>query len=69
LSIITIFAIIFIGSSFFENVGTAAIGQTQGSFALYNCMVLGHTKYSGVDEVLMDLVMIHPPGIEAGEPS
>ncbi len=49
-------------------------------FALYNCLVLGHTKYSGVQRVhcnlflvkqfhgshRMDLVMILPPGIDNG---
>jgi len=52
----------------------------KGHFALYNCLVLGHTKYSGVQRVYcnpfpakplydshrLDLVMIWPPGIENG---
>ena len=47
---------------------------------LYNCLVLGHTKYKGVQRVYcnpfpekplhgshrMDLVMIRPPGIDNG---
>ncbi len=49
----------------------------KGHFALYNCLVLGHTKYNGVQRVycnsfpakplydshLLDLVMIQPPGM------
>jgi hypothetical protein len=55
-------------------------GQHKGYFALYNCLVLGHTKYNGVQRVYcnpfpakplygshrLDLVMILPPGIENG---
>ncbi len=51
-----------------------------GHFARFNCLVLGHTKHSKVQRVYsnpfpkktfyswhkMDLVMIRPPGIEAG---
>ena len=49
-------------------------------FSLYNCLVLGHTKYSGVQRVYcnpfpakpfhgshqLDPVMIQPPGIDNG---
>ena len=52
----------------------------RGHFALYNCLVLGHTKYKGVQRVYcnpfpakpfygshrLDLVMIRPPGIDNG---
>jgi hypothetical protein len=52
--------------------------QRKGYFVLYNCLVLGHTKYNGVQRVYcnpfpakplygshrLDLVMIRPPGIE-----
>jgi hypothetical protein len=52
----------------------------KGHFALYNCLVLGHTKYSGVQRVYcnpfpskpfhgchrLDPVMIRPPGIDNG---
>ena len=52
----------------------------KGHFALYNCLVLGHTKYSGVQRVYcnqfpakpfhgshrLDPVMIRPPGIDTG---
>ena len=54
--------------------------RRKGHFALYNCLVLGHTKYSGVQRVYcnpfpaktfhashrMDFVMIRPLGIENG---
>jgi hypothetical protein len=49
-------------------------------FALFNCLVLGHTKYYGVQRVYcnpfpaktfhgshcMDVVMIRPPGVDNG---
>ncbi len=52
----------------------------KGHFALYNCLVIGHTKYTGVQRVYcnlfpkkpfygshqLDLVMIQPPGINHG---
>jgi hypothetical protein len=52
--------------------------QCKGHFALYTCLVLGHTKYNGVQRVYcnqfpakplygshrLDLVMIRPPGVE-----
>jgi hypothetical protein len=54
--------------------------QHKGHFALYNCFVLGHTKYNGVQRVNcnpfpakpyhsshhLDIVMIRPPGIDNG---
>jgi hypothetical protein len=54
--------------------------RRKGKFALYNCFVLGHTTYNGVQRVChdpfhtklfygshqMDLIMIRPPGIETG---
>ena len=54
--------------------------QRKGHFALFNCLVLGHTKYKGVQRVYcnpfpakmfhgshrLDLVMIRPPGINNG---
>jgi hypothetical protein len=54
--------------------------QRKVYFALYNCLVLGHTKYNGVQRVYcnqfpakplsgsyqLDLVMILPPGIDNG---
>ena len=54
--------------------------ERKGHFALFNCLVLGHTKYRGVQRVYchpfpakmfygshrMDPVMILPPGIDNG---
>ena len=54
--------------------------QRKGHFSLFNCLVLGHTKYRGVQRVYcnpfptkmfygshrMDPVMIRPPGIDNG---
>jgi hypothetical protein len=54
--------------------------KRQGPFALFNCLVLGHTKYNGVQQVYcnpcpaktfhgshhLDIVMIRPPGINNG---
>ncbi len=54
--------------------------QRKGHFALYKCLVLGHTKYNGVQRVYcnpfpakplygshrLGLVMIRPPGIDNG---
>jgi hypothetical protein len=54
--------------------------QHKGQFGLFNCVVIGHTKYKGVQRVYcnlfpaksfhgshrLDLVMIRPPGIDNG---
>ncbi len=54
--------------------------QHKGHFSLFNCLVVGHTKYKGVQRVYcnpfpakqfhgshqLDLVMIRPPGIDNG---
>ncbi len=54
--------------------------KRKGHFALYNRLVLGHTKYNGVERVYcnpfptkpfyschrLDMVMIRPPGIDNG---
>ena len=54
--------------------------QRKGHFSLFNCLVIGHTKYKGVQRVYcnpfpakpfhgshrLDLVMIRPPGIDNG---
>ncbi len=56
--------------------------KRKGHFALYNCLVLGHTKYNGVQRVYcnpflakpfyschcLDMVMIRPPGFDNGVP-
>ena len=52
--------------------------QRKGHFGLFNCLVIGHTKYKGVQRVCcnpfpakpfhgshrLDLVLIRPPGID-----
>ena len=57
-----------------------ASAGSKGHVALYNCLVLGHNKYKGVQRVYcnpfpkkqfygshrLDPVMIRPPGIEPG---
>jgi hypothetical protein len=54
--------------------------KRKGHFALYNCLVLGHTKHKGVQRVYcnpfpnkmfygshrMDPVIIRPPGVDNG---
>ena len=54
--------------------------RRKGHFALFNCLVIGHNKYKGVQRVYcnpfpakpfhgshrLDLVMIRPPGIDNG---
>ena len=54
--------------------------KRRGHFALFNCLVLGHTKYKGVHRVYcnlfpkkmfygshrMDPIIIRPPGIDNG---
>jgi hypothetical protein len=40
--------IIFADKCSIGNIGIQAIGWAQGPFALYNCLVIGHTKYNGV---------------------
>ena len=54
--------------------------QRKGHFSLFNCLVIGHTKYKGLQRVYrnpfpakpfhgshrLDLVMIRPPGIDNG---
>jgi hypothetical protein len=56
------------------------LAKHRGHFTLFNCLVLGHTKYKGVQRVYcnlfpsklfhgshrMDPVMIRPPGIDNG---
>ena len=54
--------------------------QRKGHFSLYNCLILGHTKFNGVQRVYcnpfpakpfygshrLDPVMIRPPGLDHG---
>ena len=59
-----------------ETLDLAESAQRKGHFSLYNCLVLGHTQYNGVQRVYcnpfpvkqfygshrLDLLMIRPPG-------
>jgi hypothetical protein len=72
--------IIFADKCSVDNIGIQGIGWEQGPFALYNCLVIGHTKYNGMQRVYcnqfpkkqiygshwLDLIMIWPPGIYHG---
>ncbi len=63
-----------------QDTGIAEFSQMPGSFALFNCLVLGHTKHNGAQLVYsnpfpaklfhgshrLDIVMIRPPGIDNG---
>ncbi len=54
--------------------------ERKGHLALYNCLVLGHTKYNGVQRVYcnpfpakpfyschcLDMIMVRPPSIDNG---
>ncbi len=69
--------IILLGISPSSDIGSA---QHKGRFALYNCLVLGHTEFPGVQRIYcnpfpaktfygshrLDPVMIRPPGIDHG---
>jgi hypothetical protein len=60
------------------DIGIARFGQTQGLFCLFNCLVLGHTKYNCVQRVYCNpfpakkfhgshrfsFVVIRPPGVD-----
>jgi hypothetical protein len=62
-----------------SDIGAARIGR-KGHFALFNCLVLGHTKYKGVQRIYcnpspnkmfygshrMDPIIIRPPGVDNG---
>ncbi len=62
------------------NLESVRSAQHKGHFSLFNCLVLGHTKYRGVQRVYchpfptkmfygshrIDPVMIRPPGIDNG---
>ena len=72
--------LIFEVTALLETLELQESARREGHFALYNCLVLGHTKYSGIQRVYcnpflakpfheshsMDLVMIRPPGIDNG---
>ena len=80
IEVIVIIAIILQVNALLETLELKDSAQRKGHFALNNCLVLGHTKYNGVQRVYcnqfparplygshrLDLVMIRPPGIENG---
>ena len=63
-----------------ETLDLTESAQRKGHFSLYNCLILGHTKYNGVQRVYcnpfpakpfygshrLDLVMIQPQGVDHG---
>jgi hypothetical protein len=67
-------------NALFETLDLTESVQRKGHISLYNCLVLGHTKYNGVQRVYcnpfpakpfygshsLDLVMIRPPGVDHG---
>ena len=71
---------IFLQVTALETLEFQESAKRKGHFALYNCLVLGHTKYNGVQRVYsnpfpakpfhgshrLDMVMIRPPGIDNG---
>jgi hypothetical protein len=83
LSIIRIIRFIYIMSevnALLQPLELQESAQRRGQFSLFNCLVLGHTKYKGMQRVYcnpfptkmfngshrMDPVMIRPPGIDNG---
>ena len=69
-----------LGDALLKTLELHGSAQHKGHFSLFNCLVIGHTKYKGVQRVYcnpfpaktfhgshrMDLVMIRPPGIDNG---
>ena len=80
IGIIVIIVVIVQVDALLETLDLTESAQRKGHFSLYNCLVLGHTKYSGVQRVYcnpfpaksfhgcyrLDPVMIRPPGIDDG---
>jgi hypothetical protein len=80
IEVIVIIVIILQVNALLETLELKDSAQRKGHFALYNCLVLGHTKYNGVQRVYcnpfpakplygshqLDLVMTRPPGIDNG---
>ncbi len=80
IGVIVINSIILQIQALLDTLESQASARSKGHFALYNCLMLGHTKYKGVQRVYwnpfpkkpfygshrLDPVMIHPPGIEPG---
>ena len=66
--------------SLLETLELQTTHKRRGHFALYNCLVLGNTKYPGVQRIYcdpfpkktfysrnrMDLVIVRPPGVAPG---
>ncbi len=77
---VIIIAIIVQVNALLETLELTDSAQRKGHFVLYNCLVLGHTKYNGVQRDYcnqfpakqfycshwLDHVMIQPPGIDNG---
>ena len=80
IGVIVIIVIIVQVNALLDTLELTDSGLCKGHFSLYNCLVLGHTKYSGVQLVYcnpfpakpfhgshqLDPVMIRPPGIDNG---
>ena len=80
IGIIVIIVIIVQVNALLDTLELTVSARRKGHFSLYNCLVLGHTKYNGVQRVYcnpfpakpfhgshrLDLVMIRPPGIDNG---
>ncbi len=80
IGIIVIIVITLQVNALLETLDLTDSAQCKGHFSLYNCLVLGHTKYNGAQRVYCDpfpaklfygnhrlnLVMIRPPGLDHG---
>ncbi len=80
IGIIVIIVIIVQVNALLEILDLTESAQRKCHFSLYNCLILGHTKYNGVQRVycnpfpanpfygshLLDPVMIRPPGLDHG---
>ena len=78
--LILVMTYIFQVTALLQTLELQELAKRKGHFALFNCLVLGHTKYKGVQRVYcnpfpakmfygshrMDPVMIRPPGIDNG---
>ena len=80
IGIIVIIVIIVQVNALLETLELTESAQRKGHFSLYNCLILGHTKFNGVQRVYcnpfpakpfygshrLDPVMIRPPGLDHG---
>jgi hypothetical protein len=80
IEIIIIVVIIVQVNALLETLDLTDSAQRKGHFSLYNCLVHGHTKYNGVQQVScnpfpakpfngshrLDRAMIRPPGLDHG---